>query len=95
LTNLIATTWKCAASLTIHDSRWLIFKFDYEEDKLTILYGGPYLVFGRPLVLKPMPEYFDFAPTEMTTTPVWVKFPNLPLQCWSLTCLSKIVSVIG
>ncbi|KAJ6979482.1 hypothetical protein NC653_027589 [Populus alba x Populus x berolinensis] len=26
--------------------------------------------------------------------PVWVKFPNLPLQCWSLKCLSKIVSVL-
>ncbi|KAJ6865060.1 hypothetical protein NC651_035579 [Populus alba x Populus x berolinensis] len=27
--------------------------------------------------------------------PVWVKFPNLPLQCWSLKCLSKIASVLG
>jgi len=94
LTNLIATTWKYAASLIIHDSRWLIFKFDFEEDKLAVLYGGSYLVFRRPLVLKPMLEYFDFAPIEMTTTPVWVNFPNLPLKCWSLTCLFKIVSVI-
>ncbi|KAJ6893906.1 hypothetical protein NC652_027855 [Populus alba x Populus x berolinensis] len=27
--------------------------------------------------------------------PVWVKFPNLPLQCWYLKCLSKIASVLG
>uniref|UniRef100_A0A3N7G3J5 DUF4283 domain-containing protein n=1 Tax=Populus trichocarpa TaxID=3694 RepID=A0A3N7G3J5_POPTR len=26
---------------------------------------------------------------------VWVRFPNLPLQCWSPLCLSKLASVIG
>nr|TKS15849.1 hypothetical protein D5086_0000028840 [Populus alba] len=30
----------------------------------------------------------------MHTVPVWVKFPNLQLQCWSLKCLSKIASVL-
>jgi hypothetical protein len=25
--------------------------------------------------------------------PVWVKFPNLPLKCWSTKCLSKITSM--
>jgi hypothetical protein len=95
LQGLVSSTWKCNASLTIHESGWLIYKFDNEEDKLSVLSGGPYLVYGRPLVLKSMPEYFDFASSEMTTVPVWVKFPNLPLRCWSATCLSKIASVIG
>jgi hypothetical protein len=31
----------------------------------------------------------------MTRAPVWVKFPNLPLCCWSSSCLSKIASVLG
>ena len=31
----------------------------------------------------------------MIRLPVWVKFPNLPLQCWSPFCLSKLASVIG
>ncbi|KAJ6973805.1 hypothetical protein NC653_033972 [Populus alba x Populus x berolinensis] len=31
----------------------------------------------------------------MYTIPVWVKFPNLPLKCWSIKCLSKIASVLG
>ncbi|KAJ6926605.1 hypothetical protein NC651_010884 [Populus alba x Populus x berolinensis] len=31
----------------------------------------------------------------MHTVLVWVKFPNLPLQCWSFKCLSKIASVLG
>jgi len=31
----------------------------------------------------------------MIWLPVWVKFPNLPLQCWSPLCLSKLACVIG
>jgi hypothetical protein len=31
----------------------------------------------------------------MIRMPVWVRFPNLPLQCWSPLCLSKLASVIG
>ena len=27
--------------------------------------------------------------------PVWVKFPCLPLCCWSPICLSKIANIIG
>jgi len=42
-----------------------------------------------------MPEYFDFSSSDMHIVPVWVKFPNLPLKCWSLKCLSKITSVLG
>ncbi|XP_011016272.1 PREDICTED: uncharacterized protein LOC105119785, partial [Populus euphratica] len=95
LQNLIVNTWQCEASITIHDSGWLIFTFDNDADKSHVLDGGPYLVYGRPLILKPMTEYFEFSSTEMHTVPVWVKFPNLPLKCWSLKCLSKIASVLG
>lgn len=93
--NIIANTWCCEASLTIHESGWLVYRFNNVNDKLEVLSNGPYLVYDRPLMLKPMPEYFDFAPDEMTKVPIWVKFPNLPLECWSTKCLSKIASMLG
>jgi hypothetical protein len=31
----------------------------------------------------------------MLTIPVWVKFPSLPIKCWSPKCLSKFASIIG
>lgn len=46
-------------------------------------------------MLRAMPEYFDFTSSEMHTILVWVKFPNLPIKCWSPNCLSKIASVLG
>jgi len=95
LNGIISSVWKCEASLTVHASGWLIYRFSSEEDKSSVLRGGPYLVYGRPLILKPMTKFFDFSSEEMTRAPVWVKFPNLPLCCWSPSCLSKIASILG
>jgi len=79
----------------MHESGWLIFIFSSEIDMIEVLNGGPYYVFGRPLILKIMPEFFDFTTSDMVRMPIWVRFPNLPLQCWSPICLFKIASVLG
>jgi len=79
----------------MHDSGWLIFKFESTSDMIEVLNRGPYYVYGRLLILKTMPDYFDFDTSDMIRMHVWVRFPNLPLQCWSPLCLSKLASVIG
>jgi len=91
----MANAWNCNATLHIHDSGWLIFQFSSASDMGRVLRRGPYSVQGKPLVLKPMPPYFDFGKPDMSSVPVWVRLLNLPLECWSPACLSKISSVIG
>ena len=95
MNSIIENVWKCEATLSMHESGWLVYKFQNEEDKCSVLCGGPYLVYGRPLILRSMSEYFDFSTSEMTQVPVWIKFPNLPLKCWTPRCLSKLASVLG
>ena len=95
LSSIISDSWHCEAKLTIHESGWLVYQFQNVDDKLAVLAEGPYSVYGRPLLMQPMSEYFDFSAENMTTVPVWVRFPNLPLKCWSIQGLSKIASVLG
>jgi hypothetical protein len=95
LSHFINSSWKRNVKFSMHDSGWLIFNFDSEVDMLEVLNGGPYSVHGRLLILKIMPEFFDFDTSDMLRMPVWIRFPNLPLQCWSPICLSKLASVIG
>ncbi|KAL9347292.1 hypothetical protein Peur_058658 [Populus x canadensis] len=71
-----------AAILTIHESGWLVYKFQNEEEKFSVLCGDPYLVYGRPLILRSMTECFDFSCSEMTQVP-------------TLRCLFKLASVLG
>jgi hypothetical protein len=70
LNNLISTVWKCEATFSTYESGWLVYRFNSEEDKLAVLQGGPYLVYGRPLILRPMTQFFDFSSEEITKVPI-------------------------
>ena len=91
----INRTWQHKANFSMHDSGWLIFIFSSKLEMLDVLGVGPYAIFGRPLVMQIMPKFFDFQFTKLTTMPIWVCFPNMPLRCWSHICLSKIASMVG
>ena len=95
LYGICSSVWKCEVTLTFHDSGWLIYRFSREEDKNSVFNGGPYMVSRRPLILKSMPHFVYFSNEGMSRVPVWIHFPNLPLCCWSSSCLSKIASVLG
>ncbi|KAH8499709.1 hypothetical protein H0E87_015081 [Populus deltoides] len=70
LNNIISSSWKCEASLAIHESGWLVYRFKNVDDKLVVLTNGPYLIYGWPLIIKAMLEYFDFGTDEMSCVPV-------------------------
>jgi len=57
LLSYINRTWQHKAHFTMHDSGWLIFAFSSELEMLDVLGAGPYVVFGRPLILKIMPDF--------------------------------------
>ncbi|KAK4422002.1 hypothetical protein Salat_2150900 [Sesamum alatum] len=89
----LAQSW--GASFQHHVSGWLIFRFARDEDRQRILAGGPYFIFGRPLMLKNMPDCFEFKEDDICLTPVWATLPSLSLECWNPKALGKIGSRIG
>lgn len=50
---------------------------------------------SRPIILKPWPARFNFHEEVLKTIPIWVQYPNLPLNCWSKRSLSRISSSLG
>ncbi|KAK4428263.1 hypothetical protein Salat_1125900 [Sesamum alatum] len=62
----LAQPW--GASFQQYDSWWLMFKFARDEDRHRILAGGPYFVFRRPLLLKNMPDCFEFKKDDISLT---------------------------
>ncbi|KAL2248484.1 UNVERIFIED_CONTAM: hypothetical protein Sindi_2700700 [Sesamum indicum] len=89
----LSQSW--GASFQQHESGWLIFRFAREEDSQRVLAGGPYFVYGRPLLLKHMSECFEFKEDDISLTPVWAMLPSLPLECWHPTALGKIGPRLG
>ncbi|KAK4389433.1 hypothetical protein Sango_2280300 [Sesamum angolense] len=92
---ILALSQSWGASFQLHDSGWLIFRFAKDEDRQRILAGGPYFVYGRPLLLKNMPGCFEFKEDDISLTPVWATLPSLPLECWHPNALGKIGSRLG
>lgn len=54
-----------------------------------------YTISNRPIILKPWTADFDFSREFPTEIPLWVKFPNLPMNCQGSKSLSRIASVLG
>lgn len=51
--------------------------------------------FGKPTVVKLWTPSFKLHDEVLRCVPIWVKFPNLPLHCWTVDSLSRIASTLG
>ncbi|XP_010693202.1 uncharacterized protein LOC104906181 [Beta vulgaris subsp. vulgaris] len=47
------------------------------------------------MIVKPWTPDFSFKEEVLKIIPIWVKLPNLPLNCWSPDSLSRIGSLLG
>ncbi|KAK4382384.1 hypothetical protein Sango_2876200 [Sesamum angolense] len=89
----LSQSW--GVSFQLHDSGWRIFRFAKDENRQCILAGGPYFVYGRPLLLKNIPGSFEFKEDDISLTPIWATLPSLPLECWHPNALGKIGTRLG
>jgi len=87
--------WGVKFSYSTHESGWLVFRFETEDDMNQVLSAGTYFIFQRPLLLKVIPPFFDFGNKELSKILVWVKLKNLPLELWNPQALGKILSKVG
>lgn len=87
--------WKIPHTFSLHKSGWLVFKFENEADRLKVLEGGPYMIFGRPLILKNMTPLFEFGACLASIIPTWILLPGLPIDLWNSKVLDKICSRVG
>lgn len=76
-----------------HNNGYFLVRFANIEMK--VLYSGPHMLNNRPIIVKVWRPEFDFNKEVLQTPPIWVKYPNLPLSCWSMDSLSRIISGLG
>jgi len=79
----------------LHDDGYFVVRLQSRDDFDNIVYTGPHMFYGKPTVIKPWTSDFNFNKEVLRVVPIWVKFPNLPLNWWSDNSLSRIASVLG
>ncbi|KAH0724702.1 hypothetical protein KY284_000567 [Solanum tuberosum] len=55
-----------------------------------VLCSGPHYMMRRPIIMKPWVPEFDYKEEILTTIPLWIKLPNLPLNDECTTQTSRI-----
>nr|GME19426.1 hypothetical protein JCGZ_08271 [Ipomoea batatas] len=91
----LVDSWNIQCKWSTQPNDHVLFRFNTEEDRCTILSKGDYSLFGKPLFLKSLPEHFHLDNNDFSTLPIWVQFPSLPTDFWGEIALSKIASCIG
>ncbi|XP_052206780.1 uncharacterized protein LOC127811107 [Diospyros lotus] len=76
----LCDSWDVKYKYLVHSSGWLIFKFENDRDRDEFIAGGPYLVFGWPLMLKTMPQDFEFDDKELTATKERVSYARVMVE---------------
>lgn len=72
-----------------HTDEYFVVRFANEDERDGVLCSGPHYLMRRPVIMKPWVLKFNFKEEILITMSLWVKLPNLPLNCWNVV-LSKI-----
>lgn len=80
----IASQWNFASKPKVyyHNEGYFVILFNTMEDKNEVLYSEPHTIGNKPIILKSWSADFNFYDEVLKTIPLWVSFPNLPLNCW-------------
>ncbi|XP_015168706.1 uncharacterized protein [Solanum tuberosum] len=78
-----------------HIYGYFVVRFASEEERDMVMCSGTHHLLRRPIIMKPWVLEFNFKEEILTTIPLWVKIPNLPLNYWNSVVLSKIGSSVG
>ncbi|KAH0658802.1 hypothetical protein KY285_027348 [Solanum tuberosum] len=78
-----------------HSDGYFVVRFANEEERDKVLCAGPHYFLKRHVIIKPWLSEFNFKEEIFTTISIWIKLPNLPLNCWNSVVLSKIGSSLG
>ncbi|GAA0151020.1 hypothetical protein LIER_09831 [Lithospermum erythrorhizon] len=91
----VTKAWGVRVKIFPYSKGWTIFRFHSEEDKDKVFIDGPYMIYGKTLMLKHNPTDGVLDADLFLDIPLWVKFYDVPLRYWIASGLSKIASKLG
>ncbi|GAA0156242.1 hypothetical protein LIER_13777 [Lithospermum erythrorhizon] len=93
--NSLVNSWNVKCRIIPYAKGWTVFRFMSDEDRFKVFNGGPYLAFGKTLMLRLVDAGVIIGDDLFTSVPTWVLFHDVPLSVWSESGLSKIASKVG
>ncbi|KAI8012902.1 Uncharacterized protein LOK49_LG05G00852 [Camellia lanceoleosa] len=76
-------------------SNYFLFKFSSQEDCAHVYSGGPWVILDHYLTVRKWEPDFKASEAFETTTAVWVRFPELPIEYFQEQVLYTIAKQLG
>ncbi|KAL0925365.1 hypothetical protein M5K25_003688 [Dendrobium thyrsiflorum] len=81
--------------LTMLGLGWVLCAFEETERLEEVLANGPWFVRGNIIGMDRWSPSFSPLSLKGISAPVWIRMPNLPLQCWDEINVCRIASLVG
>ncbi|XP_020678930.1 uncharacterized protein LOC110097053 [Dendrobium catenatum] len=74
---------------------WMLYSIEDANALENILIGGLWLVRGQVMGLDKWSTSFSPTSLKGISAPLWIRLPNLPLQCWDEVNICRFASLVG
>ncbi|KAL9830901.1 putative transcription factor interactor and regulator CCHC(Zn) family [Arabidopsis thaliana] len=97
LSRRLREMWKPKGAMHVLDlpRNFFMIRFEFEDEYLAALTGGPWRAFGSYLMVQAWSPDFDPLRNDIVTTPVWVRLTNIPLNLYYKSVLMGIAKGLG
>ena len=97
LQNKIMSLWKPSGEFHIIDldNGYFLVSLENHEDRVNALTKRPWTVLGHYLTMEPWSLNFNLELNFPSTTVIWVRLSNMPIQYYHKSTLRAIASIIG
>ncbi|KAI8024833.1 hypothetical protein LOK49_LG02G00256 [Camellia lanceoleosa] len=97
LYNRVKTLWAIQEDFDAIDlgNNYFLFKFSSQDDCNHVYTGGPWVIMDHYLTIRKWEPDFKVLEAFETTTAVWVRFPELPIEYFQEKVLYTIAKQIG
>ncbi|XP_070035901.1 uncharacterized protein [Nicotiana tomentosiformis] len=93
----IASQWKITEKPRVYyyNEGYFLIHFHNMEYRNRAMSSTPNTINNKPIIMREWTTDFNFKEEMPSTLPLWVRFPNLPMNCWGVKSLSRIASSLG
>ncbi|XP_020695548.1 uncharacterized protein LOC110108999 [Dendrobium catenatum] len=81
--------------ITTLGCNWMLCLFTTMESMDEVLSGGPWYIGNHIIGMDRWSSSFSTDSLKGISSPVWIRFPGLPLSCWDEENIPMIASIIG
>ncbi|XP_072067051.1 uncharacterized protein [Arachis hypogaea] len=97
LSHKLRTVWRIKGGFALLDVGfdYFLVKFDVAEEREKVFLGGPWMIEGNYVAVKPWDQEFRSSENCFGATLVWIRISGLPIWCYQEDAMLRVAAAVG